>query len=59
MLSYLFPAAASTFEAQADEAGISRRYGGIHYRSDIDQGKAHGQRIGANVVRFGQLDRSQ
>ncbi|MDP1860481.1 MAG: phosphatase PAP2 family protein [Gemmatimonadaceae bacterium] len=59
VLSYLFPAAAPTFEAQADEAGISRLYGGIHYRSDIDQGKAHGQRVGAYAVRFGQLDRSQ
>jgi hypothetical protein len=59
VLAYLFPQGATAFESQADEAGISRLYAGIHYRSDIEQGKAHGKRIGANVVRFGQLDRSQ
>ena len=31
----------------ADEAGFSRLYGGILYPSDINQGKAHGARIGA------------
>ena len=39
-----------------DEAGISRLYGGIHYRSDIDNGKAHGVNVGAEVVRFAQSD---
>lgn len=59
VLSYLFPQGASSFSAQAEEAGISRLYGGIHYRSDVDQGKAHGGRVGNNVVRFGQADRSE
>jgi membrane-associated phospholipid phosphatase len=36
----------------ADEAGLSRLYGGIHYPSDINQGKAHGARIGAWVVNY-------
>jgi hypothetical protein len=49
-LGYLFPQGSASFLAMADEAGISRLYGGIHYRSDIDQGKAHGTRIGAWVV---------
>lgn len=56
VLSYLFPAAAADFDAQADEAGISRLYGGIHYRSDIENGKAHGARIGAAVVRAARAD---
>ena len=56
VLAYLFPAAADTFQAQADEAGLSRLYGGIHYRSDIDGGKLHGQRIGAAVVRMARAD---
>ena len=36
VLSYLFPAGTSSFEAMREEAGISRLYGGIHYRADID-----------------------
>ncbi|MEO6525721.1 MAG: phosphatase PAP2 family protein, partial [Gemmatimonadaceae bacterium] len=55
-LSYLFPQAAAQFVAAAEEAGISRLYGGIHYRSDIVQGRAHGQRIGAWVVNGAKVD---
>ncbi|MFX6234618.1 haloperoxidase, partial [Acinetobacter baumannii] len=32
----------SSFKAASDEAGISRLYGGIHYRSAIEQGKIQG-----------------
>ena len=39
VLSYLFPSGATSFASMRDEAGISRLYGGIHYRSDIDAGK--------------------
>ena len=39
-----------------DEAGISRLYGGIHYRADIEVGKDHGQRIGGYTVRFARQD---
>lgn len=56
VLSYLFPSAASGFTAMRDEAAISRLYGGIHYRSDIESGKAHGLRIGAYTLRFAQQD---
>jgi hypothetical protein len=56
VLSYLFPAAAGTFAAGRDEAGISRLYGGIHYRSDIETGKSHGSRIGGYTVRFASQD---
>lgn len=56
VLAYLFPGRAAEFEAQKDEAGISRLYGGIHYRSDIEAGKAHGQRIGAYTVSFARQD---
>lgn len=59
VLTYLFPSGATNFATQAEEAGISRLYGGIHYRSDIEQGKAHGGRVGNNVVRFGRKDRSE
>lgn len=56
VLSYLFPASAAVFEADRDEASISRLYAGIHYRSDIEVGKQHGQRIGAYTVRKASLD---
>lgn len=56
VLSYLFPSGASAFEAQMEEAAISRLYGGIHYRSDIEVGKDHGKRIGGYTVKFAQLD---
>jgi len=56
VLSYLFPADATFFETQRDEASISRLYGGIHYRSDLEVGMGHGKRIGGYTVRFGQGD---
>jgi membrane-associated phospholipid phosphatase len=46
VLSYPFPSGPSYFDAQKQEAAMSRRYAGIHYRSDIVVGVAHGQRIG-------------
>jgi membrane-associated phospholipid phosphatase len=56
VLGYVFPQGASQFNAMADEAGISRLYGGIHYRSDITNGKAHGAVVGGFTVRFAQAD---
>jgi hypothetical protein len=52
VLSYIFPSAASTFDAFKEEAAISRLYGGIHYRSDIEVGKVVGRRVGDYTVRF-------
>jgi PAP2 superfamily len=56
VLGYLFPQAAPNFKAMADEAGISRLYGGIHYMKDITEGKAHGSRVAAFTLRFAQGD---
>jgi len=58
ILSYVFPSGATSFASMRDEAGISRLYGGIHYRSDIDVGKAHGVRIAAYTLTFAQSDGS-
>ena len=55
-LSYFFPQGSASFNAMADEAGISRLYGGIHYPSDIKDGRAHGTRIGDWVVGVAKLD---
>jgi len=56
VLSYLFPSGASSFDAMKEEAAISRLYGAIHYRSDIEVGKDHGQRIGGYTVSFARQD---
>lgn len=56
VLSYLFPGSSAAFEADMEEASISRLYAGIHYRSDIEAGKAHGKKIGAYTVRSARLD---
>ncbi len=43
-----------TFGAAAEEAAVSRLYGGIHYRNANEQGLACGRRIGATVLeRYG------
>lgn len=52
VLGTVFPQQARALDAMADEAGISRLYGGIHYPSDISGGKAHGLAIGRNVIAF-------
>jgi hypothetical protein len=38
-----------TLDAMADEAGLSRRYGGIHFESGDQQGRALGALAGYNV----------
>lgn len=56
VLSYIFPAGATAFNAMKEEAAISRLYGGIHYRSDIEVGKTVGKNVGDYTVRFALLD---
>jgi hypothetical protein len=56
VLSYLFPSGTAYFEGEMEEAAMSRLYGGIHYRSDIEVGKDHGRKIGGYTVRFAQRD---
>lgn len=56
VLSYLFPSDAAYFEALKDEAAISRLYGGIHFRSDIEVGAAHGKRVGGYTVSSARTD---
>jgi hypothetical protein len=56
VLSYLFPSGTTYFETQMEEAALSRLFGGIHYRSDIEVGKDHGRRVGGYTVRFAQVD---
>ena len=41
----------SSFEQAAQEASISRVYGGIHYRSGVDAGATQGRSVGAYTVK--------
>lgn len=40
-----------SFRAAAQEASISRLYGGIHYRFDLDSGNAMGKKVGLIVLK--------
>jgi len=41
----------NSFHEAASEAAISRLYGGIHYRSAIENGQIQGKNVGKNVLR--------
>lgn len=40
----------ASFRAAADEAAVSRLYGGIHFRRAIEQGQLQGAKVGALLV---------
>lgn len=44
------PRSFKSFKAAAEEASISRLYGGIHYRRGCDAGNQHGKLIGQAVI---------
>ena len=48
VLSSFFPERSAEFAAMVTEAGLSRMYGGIHYRFDIEAG----QTLGRSVAQF-------
>ncbi|HEV7389678.1 MAG TPA: vanadium-dependent haloperoxidase [Gemmatimonadaceae bacterium] len=48
VLKLFFPEKSAQLDAMVIEAGLSRMYGGIHYRFDIDAG----QTLGRSVARF-------
>jgi hypothetical protein len=50
VLAAFFPAEAAELAATAEEAALSRLYGGIHYRSDNELGLAVGRRGGGVAV---------
>ncbi len=56
VLGHFFPNENSRFQAYADEAGISRMYGGIHYRFDVDAGKVQGKAVAGFVVGIASKD---
>ena len=56
VLSYLFPSDVSTFNEYKEAASLSRLYGGIHYRTDIEKGKDLGTAIGGYAVAVAEVD---
>ena len=56
VLAHLFPDDAKLWHSKAAEAGISRIYGGIHYRSDNVVGSRMGREIGRLTVRRAERD---
>lgn len=58
VLGYLFPAKADEFRAMAEEAAISRLYGGIHYRFDSDMGLESGRSVGNTAIQRAVTDGS-
>jgi membrane-associated phospholipid phosphatase len=58
VLAYIFPDEAKSLQAMAEEASISRLYGGIHYRFDSEIGVEVGRQIAALAVERGKADGS-
>lgn len=59
VLGHLFPTAAAQVTALADEAGESRLWAGIHFRSDIDAGLTLGEEVAGAVIAHAMNDGSQ
>ncbi|MGH7461789.1 MAG: vanadium-dependent haloperoxidase [Longimicrobiales bacterium] len=50
VLAHFFPDRAGDLQAQVTEAGLSRMYGGLHYRFDITAGQALGRAVALNAI---------
>jgi membrane-associated phospholipid phosphatase len=59
VLAYLFPLDAADLNALGDEAGMSRLWAGIHFRSDIDAGLALGRAVAKLTIEQAEKDGSQ
>jgi membrane-associated phospholipid phosphatase len=56
VLSYIFPEVKDKLDQMAEEAGMSRIYGGIHYSFDNTEGQKSGRAIGALAVEKAKTD---
>lgn len=56
VLGYLVPERAAEFMTMANEAGMSRLYGAIHYRNDCTVGLATGVKVGTYAVNRAKTD---
>jgi hypothetical protein len=56
VLTYLLPDRGTKFTDLANQAALSRLYGAIHYRSDVEVGAQIGAKVGQYAVQRGQTD---
>jgi hypothetical protein len=56
ILGYLIPANAAKYNAMAQEAGLSRLVGGIHFRTDCETGLTVGENVGNYAILRAQND---
>lgn len=50
ILGHIIPERASQYDAMANEASVSRMYGGIHYKSDCTKGLEVGKNVGGYAI---------
>jgi membrane-associated phospholipid phosphatase len=56
LLAYFFPRDARALRAMAEEAAVSRLFGGIHYRFDNDAGLQVGKRLAGLAIQRDRLN---
>jgi membrane-associated phospholipid phosphatase len=56
ILGHIIPARATDYTNMAKEASVSRLYGAIHYRSDVEAGLTVGNKIGAYAIQRATTD---
>ena len=50
ILGHIIPERASAYQSMAQEASLSRMFGGLHYRSDCSTGITVGKKIGDYAI---------
>jgi hypothetical protein len=58
VLAHFFPKDATIFKNWAEEAAMSRVYGGIHYRFDAEVGIQQGKDVAAYAIQRAKLDKA-
>lgn len=58
VLAYIFPEENESLHAMAEEAGISRVYGGVHYFFDSEEGLKSGRAVAQLAIERGMTDGS-
>ena len=56
ILGHIIPARATDYTNMAKEASVSRLYGAIHYRSDVEAGLTVGNKIGTYAIQRATTD---
>jgi hypothetical protein len=58
ILAYLFPQDAAVARARGEEAGLSRLWAGIHFRSDHEAGMTLGRAVARKLIDLAEQDGS-